>query len=380
MKNKLNIEFNTGVKYNGQYFLAAYHMNALFSYDALMNKLTFLTSLSADNHTNFLYVKSFLHNHEAWFIPAKATHIAIVNLETFTVEHLSLEYRYEYHDATIRYLNYIRISENLICLLPRDVDAAMIINLDTREKRAYYHISNGERYYHCAVFENEKLFLFPWTAEKILVLDPKTEERSYLQWDYKAEAFGEAVYESGTKELIFSPALEKDIMVLNYKDGFGNAEMFAGSSNENDMTYFATDYKDDIFFWGFKSDIVIKMNKKSKSVKKYYFQEDLLQEVFFPICSNESLAGNRIIQYDDANDCFTEKNLQIDRETFFQEVLDAQCNISNVIGKISRIFAESEGVPLDFFTDYLLYKEVFPYSEKQEIGADIYWRLQDEIR
>lgn len=59
MNKRVRICFSTGVKYNGIYYLAAIHINALFMYDEKKDKLTFLTSFQKEKKREYLYLKAF---------------------------------------------------------------------------------------------------------------------------------------------------------------------------------------------------------------------------------------------------------------------------------------------------------------------------------
>lgn len=381
--DRLAIKFNTGVKYKGRYFLAAMHMNGLFLYDNTTDKLTFLTALSVDKNTDLLYTKAFLYHNEAWFIPANADHIAIVNLDTLYVEHLPLAYEKKNYKTMINYQNYIFIDSDIICLIPRDVDAAMVINLKSRETRVYYDISDGEHYYHCAFFKDKKLFLFPWTAKKVLVLDLETDERYFLPWDSKAEAFGEGIYEMKSGNLFFGPSSETFIKLMSLRDKCQDTAVIAISGKDYVKTFCSTENMEYVFFWGVGNNAVLRMSKIDNSVKKYQLDRVFLQDTYFPIYSDcvEALSESKcsIIRYDAEKESFTETGLHTDWITFFQEIHDAKLDISDVAGTVENKLTESEGMNLPFFVTYILRNKKDRLPEEQtEIGLKIFQHMLEK--
>lgn len=381
MRNEqIRIEYAAGVKYKGKYFLAALHMNALFSYDILTDKLTFLTTLSIDEKTENLYGRAILYGSEAWFIPTNADHIAIVNLDTLAVEHLPLAYRREYRKTNIKYQNYMYLSDHSICLLPNDVDAMLMISLESRESKAYHGISDGEHYYHCAVCQDGKIFFFPLTAPKILVLDLKTEERTYLDWNDAPEAFGTAVYDKESGNLFFGPFLRKNIKMININNNCQNAVMLPVLEEDYCKTYYSTESGNYIFFWGFLDNAVLKINKEDYFLKKYRIGAGFSQDTYSPIDSDcvEALSVDRgsIIRYDSEKDEFMEKELYTDCETFFQEIQNAGFAVSDVVGNMESVLSERNRTSLYFFVSCIFQKKdmLLPKEEKR-VGFTIFQHL-----
>lgn len=304
MTKRIEIHFSTGVKYNGKYYLAAMHMNGLFMYDEITDRLTFLTSFQKEQGRDCLYLKAFLYKNEAWFIPFQAEYVAIVNLEKKSITYMPLLYRKNYCCTYLKYINILHFKEDFLCLIPQDVDAAMIIDLKNKKAKGYYGIvEERKRYpYHGAFFYEEKIYFIPWSEINILELDLETDERHYLPWNEKKESFGDVVYDEKTEKLFYAPARSNYINVSEWHNGICKKIKIGDWDDKEYKTYYTTNSIQEIFFWGHEKDIVVKIDKGNCEIKIYKIQYKSSGHFFSPISSEDVEAlvfdGNCVIRYD----------------------------------------------------------------------------------
>lgn len=371
-KNSQRINFSTGVKYKGRYYLTAMHMNALFMYDEQNDKLTFLTNFQKEEKKEALYLKSFLYKEEAWFIPCWADQIAIVNLEKLSVEYMPLLYHKEYHDTYVKYVNILPFKDHYLCLIPQDVDAVMIVDLKNKRVKAYYGIVEADKNYHGAVFHDEKIYFFPWKEENILILNLKTDERIYRPWKEEREAFGDAVYDESFGQLFHVPARENYIRVDSLHGEAPKKVKFGDWNDREYKTYYATESEREFFFWGNKRDIVLKIDKENCSVKQYQLSCGLSENCYFPICSDsvEALVfdGNCIIRYDSEKDIFNFIYIDITYEIILHEIEMSGINIKNIMGDMENSFWRLQ----QFMLCIQMKKDIESVFEKKCVGESIY--------
>lgn len=379
-KKELNIYFSAGVKYRGVYYLAATCMNALFSYNENENKLTFLTSFKKEKKKHRLYYKAFLYKNEAWFIPYQADHIAIVNLERKTIEYMTLMYHKEYRRTSLKYINFLCFERDYICLVPQDVDAAMLIDLKNKRAKGYYDIVKYDMTYpyHSIVFKNEKIYFFPWNEKKILVLDLKTDERNYLSWYGGKGVIRDTIYDKKTGYLFHSSATDNYILI---DDFYGNIYKKINFGNWNDKEYkicYASRSGLNLFFWGHEKNIIVKINVDNFKTKIYSVEHNSVGIYFFPISSNDIEAlvfeGNCIIKYDKEKDKFLKIYMSTTSEKLIEEIENSDVTLGNVIEPSKKdIIKEDNQFELQLLIFYASYKKMLkPYHKKNSIGSKIY--------
>lgn len=374
MNKKMKICFSAGIKYNGIYYLSAIHMNALFMYDEKKDKLTFLTSFEKENKSEYLFLKAFLYKNEAWFIPYQAEYIAIVNLDTFVINYIPLRYRKEC-DNKGKYINILYFNEKYLCLIPWTIDTVVIIDLQNKTTMAYYDIGNQRKSYQSAIFFDNKIYFFPWNAKDILVLDLITNEQMKLHLTEREENFGEVIYDKKTEHLFHAPAKQNYILIDSLKDKTCKKIGLDFENDGNYKTFYASEKRDDIFFWGHEKNIVLKMNKNDNKVKIYPIILDSTKKNLFPICSEDIEAliynDNCIVRYNIKKDKFSYLYINI----VFEELMQAIKSQEKKFIKKEKVYfgSENETQSLIFFLYYMLCDARDKENKiKENIGSQIY--------
>lgn len=355
-------------------------MNALFSYDEENDKLTFLTSFQKEQKKKYLYYKAFLYRDEAWFIPYMANYIAIVNLEKKSIEYIPVIFNKEYEYTFVKYINILYFKENFLCLVPQDVDAAIIIDLKNKKIKPYYNIASGKKTYpyHSAVFYDEKIYFFPWMEQNILVLDLKTNERVYLPWNKKPGAFRDAIYNQRSGCLFHSPANDNYILV---DDLLGRQHKYIKCGDWKDWKYrtcYASESKNELFFWGHEKDIVIKINKNDYKVTVYQIDHKSAGIYFFPIESDDIEAlvfeGNCIIRYDKEKDIFFNIYISTTWRDFIREIKQSDVGFEDIMEPYKNaVTMENNKMKLPQFIFYASdIKKTEYHRKKTDIGYTIY--------
>lgn len=387
-KNELNIYFSAGVKYKNIYYLAASHINALFKYDEKENKLTFLLCFQKEKCKNYLYLKAFLYEDEAWFIPFQADYIAIVNLNDFSIQYLPVICKKKLKSTNYKYINILFFRKKYLCLIPQDIDAAVVYDLASKKGKAYYNIvENQEVYpYHGAIYKNKKIYFFPWTAEKILALNLETNEREFLLWNEKEEDYGDVIYDKKSGFLFHAPARANDIMVDNLEGSICKKIRFAEWNDRKYRTYYSTNTEKNIFFWGHGKDIVIKINKEKCSFQLYNITQDFPGNYFFPISSNSVEAivvgSNCIIKYDTLKDKFRAIYISTNIDDLLREIKLAGIEFADVLDGFSKEkVIENELIGVRQFALYMSEtKKAKNYRGKEKIGSRIYNSIKIDSR
>lgn len=379
MDGKLEICFSAGVKYKGLYYLSAIHMNALFLYNEENDKLTFLTSFKKEEKQKYLHLKAFLYKDEAWFIPYTADYIAIYNFEKNYIDYMPLIFCKEYKFTHLKYINILFFEKKFLCLVPQDVDATMIINLEEKRAKAYNNIANGKKAYpyHSAVFIKGKIYFFPWNETKILELDLKTDSRNFLPWRKKREDFRDAVYDEKKGVLFYSPAKENCILIEDlYGKLYKKIKVFNWDDEEYRTCFFSENVQN-IFFWGHEKNIVVKINRNDYKVKSYYIKNESAGIYFFPIESEniEALVfeGNCIIKYDEKKDRFLVKHLSTTLKKFICEIGRSDASFFDIVGMYKDDnFKEDNKFELQHLIFYTSPKKRLNHARKINIGSKIY--------
>ena len=104
--------FLAGVKYRDKIFFSSVQWNGLFSYDIMTGETKFLRVFERENIKFMLHNRGFLCGNEMWLIPARASHIACVNLDTLDISFFDLP-RTVNRDSSFCYYDTVRYGDKL---------------------------------------------------------------------------------------------------------------------------------------------------------------------------------------------------------------------------------------------------------------------------
>lgn len=268
-------------------------------------------------------------------------------------------------------------------MVPRDVDAAMLIDLRNKKAKGYYNIVKGDKDYpyHSVIFREGKIYFFPWNEEKILMLDLETDERDYIDWYGGKEVIRDTIYDQKMGYLVHSSAKDNYILV---DDFYGNIykKIYFGNWDDNEykICYVSRDGRN-YFFWGHEKNIVLKVNIDNFETKIYSIEYNSLGIYFFPISSNDIEAlvfeGNCIIKYDKENDTFLNIYMSTTSEKFIEEIENSDNRLGDVVGIFKDdFFEENNKLEIRHLIFYILHKKSLNCNRnKTNIGRKIYKRL-----
>lgn len=146
-------------------------------------------------------------------------------------------------------------------------------------------------------------------------------------------------------------------------------------NDEKFKTFYSTEKTDEIFFWGYEKNIVLKVNKNDLSVKIYKVNPRYSPKYFYPICSNDIEAvvydGNCIIRYNIDKDEFSYLYITMSVESLIQEIKTQNIDFMGI--EKNKILYENENWNL---IHYLFYKrgigEIKNNGTKKYVGNQIY--------
>lgn len=332
MKNGVAVDFSCGVEYKGKLYLASGFGNELFQYDIETQELKYLMDFEKEKDTGYLYRCIVLYKNMACFIPQCAEHIAIVNLDTLDIRYIPLQYKWIQTKIKLKCAGAQIVEDHFLCVIPYDIDALMIIDLDTLETKCYYDISDDTEPYTDAVYEDGFLYCIPWMAEKILQIDLKTGERKKLDWSYNSMAYSDAVWNEEKQRIWLIPAKEshlieydiekKEIQKIQIDDGI--------SSNGQELKYFYGGRRSGkIFVFPYKKEYVLAYDMESKQIRRYNLELPEVHVPFFKPFGSNALWGiiertNRLYRYNEEKDCFDVFSLWVDYDEAYQKKIQTR--------------------------------------------------------
>lgn len=294
------ISFSTAVKYKGDYYLSAQNVSGLFKYSEKKKELSYLMPLMDAGQFHHQFIASFIYNKEAWFIPCLADKIAIVNLEELSVRYLNIVYKSEFGTAHIKFINYCIFEGHYVCLVPQDIDAVNIIDLETCEVTAYYDVATVANNYRGCLYAGGKLHIYPWKGNRELVVNWHTGEKEFWVWDEGDYSYGDVYYDEKQGMAVHAPVLSGSILVERFSE---KEDIKIAVNNTNNaktdeyLTYYISKTENgEILIWGMEKADVIGINLQDVSYFIYKVKEKETNETMVPIHSDDDSDGSEAIQ------------------------------------------------------------------------------------
>lgn len=332
MKNSVAVGFSCGVEYKGKLYLASGFGNELFQYDIETQEFKYLMDFEKERDIGYLYRCGILYQNKACFIPQHADNIAIMDLDIMEIRYIPLQYKWIQTRVKLKCAGAQIIEDHFLCVMPYDIDALMIIDLDTLKTKCYYDISDDTEPYTGAVYKDGFLYCIPWMAEKMLQIDLKTGERKRLDWPYKGMAYGDAVWVEEEKRMWLIPAKgshlvkydieKKEIQKVQLDD--------KKSDDDKDIKYFyGCIHSNRMFIFPFKKEYVIAYDMERKQIQKYAIELPEEKKPFFKYFGSSTLWGiiertNQLYRYDEEKDCFDVFSLWVDYDEAYQKRIQSR--------------------------------------------------------
>lgn len=216
----MKLNFFAGVEYQSRIYFSDFNsLNGLFSLDIENHAIRFLKLFEKEKLIPRLHRTAFLYKNEAWFIPQRAEYIANVNMETLEIKYYKTPFCNIniYAEDLCKYITGHIFGGKYLCLIPYDIDTALIINMETHEMYPFFGAINKEETITDGVVIKDNLYLFPMKGKFVIKINLKTKKKEKLEWDFKEGAFGTAqIYD---EKLWFSPVSEKYILCVDIITG-----------------------------------------------------------------------------------------------------------------------------------------------------------------
>lgn len=352
--NNNYIKYLTATKYKNKYYLTAENYDALFEFDIESKKTSYVKSFNCNKNIDCLYIKSLCYNDEIWFIPCYANEIAIFNVISKEISYIDIPGAVHVKTDETKYNDFIWCGENHICLVPRKMNDALIINLKEKRIEKKYTIATELEKYHSAFFLNDKIYIYPWKGDRRAIIDLKQDKVDFDRWE-NDEVYGCVVYASSVDKVFHAPLKTNIILVDNINREFVEKITVDQLSGDDINSFFASCDDNNIFFWGIDKVMVFDcLNSKCDIIEfdnicpeKYRF--------FYPIDTSGVAAlwcgENKIYNYN-KKDCIL---LDFDKNRLLNELKEHNIDYSDIIiNKTDNLYLEKYEINLCDFISSLI--------------------------
>lgn len=319
MSLKIKIPFSCGVEYKDRIYLSALDRNELFQYDLENNEMQYIVSFEKEDDKEYLYRTAILYQNEAWFIPNQADNIAIVNLDTYEIQYIPLQYNWINDVVRLKCASAGIYREHYLYVVPYDIDAVSLINMQTKELEVINGISAKDNAYMGGYFNDGFLYCIPWTAKYIWKINVESKEKQKLKWEYKEKQFGDVIVDEQSNEIWLIPADLNSLVRLDPKCNLIDEQpleiLNAKEVSREIKSYYGKMIENRIFIFPFNGNKVYAYDIKKKDVTEYdglinddkeiHFMKLIDGNGFFLIMENTSF----VFFYDEKKDCFEKKEI-----------------------------------------------------------------------
>lgn len=311
------ISFSCGVEYEGKIFFASMVGNDLFAYDKSKKNTKYVLSFDKEKDISYLYRCAVLYNGYAWFIPQIAENIAIVNLETFAIEYISLSCECCEEQVVLKYSSAKIIQGNKLCMVPFDVDTLTIINMETKKVEGNYRIADKERKYTDVFMADDCIYCIPWIGNELVKINLLDSTKEIFPWKFGEKKNYLAVEISNQSEIWFTAiGAEQVIFYDTRKKQWGEFPL----KKENESIVLQSVYGkvvgESIFFLPYNEKKIIRIHCKKKEICEYHIADSEFPDGFYKIIDSQKLCmsiegTNYIFFYDEEKDIFISEKLEM---------------------------------------------------------------------
>lgn len=366
----MNLKLATVAKYKDKYFFTALKLNALFVYDLESKDISYVDSFQTEQEVYCMYIQSFLYKQEIWFLPAEAEKIAIFNTLNMQIEYMPIDCKSRHCVSKNKYNSFIRFDESYVCFIPRGLQEALVINLETRKVEKYYKIARENEEFQNAVFVDHILYFYPWHGYYKVSLDLISEKLNYEKWE-NYETYGDAIYDEKTGNIYHAPARGNHVLIDDVNGNIVEKRNMNSPLNAAGYhTFYSSSYEDEILFWGVKG--VITINSQKQEIVYSQIREEDDGVILVPVaCSKEAyvFGGNQILQYNDIQKKYTSIKLVITLKALMTQIGKAGKRFCDLYRYTEHDF-ETENVPVSlngfiYMMKYNLITKDINYLEKK---------------
>lgn len=182
-----------GVEYKNKVIFSPMYTNGIFELNLSSGEVRLIKMLEKEGASGALFRKAVIYKNEAWFIPQKSNYIVCMDVESYKISYIPLQYRTKYNTSSdypyyYAFIDCIIIREMYLVCVPSGIDSVIIINLETHEQRVVYGISNPEiDKVHSAVMIDDELYLISQngTSDCVIALDGNYARKINLSFDHQ---------------------------------------------------------------------------------------------------------------------------------------------------------------------------------------------------
>ena len=280
---KIGISFVAGVKYRENVYALAREVNGLFRLDLSTKELTYLRKISKYKGCRAEYMNAFLYRNEAWFVPGYSDNIAIVNLDTLEVSYRKIPFKKINKRAMSScngifssfYLTGEIIGGRFLYLVPKNIDALLVIDLETKKFYPYYDVVDvfGARVN--AAYGNGNIYLLPENGNVLSVINLETKRtRQYSLQAFYKEYTGIVFY---SNKLWFIPQCTEYILSIDLNTRKMERVLMDRYHNERGgyYQYFMND--NELFGIPYSGDKMFKFNMDNKQFSEIPLKGGVLE-------------------------------------------------------------------------------------------------------
>lgn len=319
MSFKIKVPFSCGVEYKGRMYLSALDRNELFQCDLENNELQYIASFENEDDKEYLYRTAILYQNEAWFIPNQADNIAIVNLDTYEIQYIPLQYNWINDVVLLKCISAGIYREHYLYVVPYDIDAVSLINMQTKELEVVNGVSAKNNAYMGAYFNNGFLYCIPWTAKYIWKINVESKDTQKLKWEYEEKQFSDVIVDEQSNEIWLIPTNLNSLVRLDQNCNLVDEQpleiLNAKEVSREIKSYYGKMIENRIFIFPFNGNKVYAYDIEKKAVTAYdglinddkeiHFMKLIDGNGFFLIMENTSF----IFFYNEKKGCFEKKEI-----------------------------------------------------------------------
>lgn len=188
--SRINLSFIAGVVYREKIYASTREVNGLFQLDLITHEISCIKIFSKEKTDRSIYRMAFLYKNEAWFIPGRGRNIAVVNLDTLDIDYYKVPFKEINEEALSQskgvyssvYSSGGMIAHKFLYLIPANIDALLIVDLETRQFYPYYGVAGPQNFLKTGVYIKENIYILPEKGNNLIKIKLRTKEQSYYPY------------------------------------------------------------------------------------------------------------------------------------------------------------------------------------------------------
>lgn len=341
--NFINLRFNAGVEYNGKIYASAIFVNGLFQLDLYTHEVIRICKFIKEDSCYAIHRKAFLYKNEAWFIPQNGKYIAVVNLVSFEINYLNPPFtkinKYAVSQTNAMYYSGEIIENKFLFLVPVNIDALLLIDLEKKELYPYYNVQEDDEYFLYGIYKEGYVYLFPFNKNRVIEINLRTNERKKYIWKDDFFVHKQGIYCNG--RLWFSPYNSENILSFDLVKKT-KEEIPLGKFYNLECTYDEIAVEENnVFFIPFQANKILKYNTDKRNFSEIYLDNDILENGlngFRKLYSKDkiilaSYSQSVLLIYDKHQDKFQKIKIRIKKNKLeFEEFLRSDVYEEKIMG------------------------------------------------